>query len=185
LGEDGVVVNRFLLIAHSIKFASEFLLQQPGSCNLKDLLLTKTSTRKGGRESFLKEGDILKQPVLANAFKLVAKHGFKVLYEGPLAEANIRSSSNTLLGMIARIIEVIITLYLASPVQQPNFSFRYEKHTSLIQMLLYISSHFNHLLNDKKCMTTREQHEQQKRRDQVHNFFELVKKLVEKRKSSV
>jgi gamma-glutamyltranspeptidase len=126
LGEDGVVVNRFLLIAHSIKFASEFLLQQPGSCNLKDLLLTKTSTRKGGRESFLKEGDILKQPVLANAFKLVAKHGSKVLYEGPLAEANIRSSSNTLLGMIARIIEVIITLYLASPVQQPNFSFRYE-----------------------------------------------------------
>jgi ubiquitin C-terminal hydrolase len=40
-----------------------------------------------------------------------------------------------------------------------------------------------HLLNDEKCMKTREQHEQQKRLDQVHNFYEVVKKLVEKRKN--
>jgi gamma-glutamyltranspeptidase len=88
LAEDGVVVNRYL--AHSIEFASEFLLEQPSSRNLKDLLLTKTSAMKGGRESFLKEGDVLKQPVLANTLKLVAKHGSKVLYEGPLAEAMIK-----------------------------------------------------------------------------------------------
>jgi gamma-glutamyltranspeptidase len=88
LAEDGVVVNRYL--AHSIEFASEFLLEQPSSRNLKDLLLTKTSTKNGGRASFLKEGDVLKQPVLANTLKLVAQHGSKVLYEGPLAEAMIK-----------------------------------------------------------------------------------------------
>lgn len=91
LAEEGIAVNSHL--AQSIQSVSPFLLEQPSSVNLKNFLLsTTTNIKRGasGKSSYLKEGDILKQPVLANTLRLIARHGSDVLYEGPLAEAMLK-----------------------------------------------------------------------------------------------
>jgi gamma-glutamyltranspeptidase / glutathione hydrolase len=74
IAESGFVVNRFL--ANNIANDAGRAQLQPETAAL---------FKPGGVP--LKEGDVLKQPDLAKTFRLIAKHGSRVFYEGEIAQA--------------------------------------------------------------------------------------------------
>jgi gamma-glutamyltranspeptidase / glutathione hydrolase len=82
LAENGFAVNRFL--ANNIANDAGRAQLQPETAAL---------FRPAGVP--LKEGDVLKQPDLAKTFRLIAKHGSKVFYEGEIAQAIVAAQQRS------------------------------------------------------------------------------------------
>lgn len=80
LAENGFKVTK--AVEMSISSAKDYILNTPAAWSLKQLLAPNGQ--------FLKEGDTMKRPVLANTLRLIADHGVDVVYNGSLTSQLVK-----------------------------------------------------------------------------------------------
>ncbi|MGH8124321.1 MAG: gamma-glutamyltransferase [Rhodanobacteraceae bacterium] len=86
------------VIAPAIKLARDGFVLEPGDVRILDASTDAFRKHPNAASIFLdhgqpwKAGQVLKQPQLAHTLELIAKHGTKAFYEGPIAAAVVKAS---------------------------------------------------------------------------------------------